>query len=73
MRCREKLRDALSVRNKSSPRFFTVTGHQYGSQTQIAERQAQFDALYAKVFGDVAQDFGKVDVEELRSEEKKTG
>ncbi len=41
----------VEVYDKSSNRFFTVTGHRFGDVTTIEDRQEQFNDVYRTVFG----------------------
>ena len=40
----------MEVYDKSSNRFFTVTGHRFGDVTTIEDRQEQFNDVYRTVF-----------------------
>jgi hypothetical protein len=42
----------VEVYDRSSNRFFTVTGHRFGDVTSIEDRQAQFNEVYRSVFAD---------------------
>ncbi len=45
----------VEVYDKSSNRFFTVTGHRFGEVTTIEDRQAQFNDVYRTVFADIGK------------------
>jgi len=50
----------VEVYDKSSNRFFTVTGHRFGDVTTIEDRQDQFNDVYGTVFASI----GKTEHEE---------
>ncbi len=50
----------VEVYDKSSNRFFTVTGHRFGEVTTIEDRQNQFNDVYGTVFASI----GKTEHEE---------
>jgi len=45
----------VEVYDKSSNRFFTVTGHRFGDVTTIEDRQEQFNDVYRTVFASIGK------------------
>ena len=45
----------VEVYDKSSNRFFTVTGHRFGDVTTIEDRQKQFNDVYRTVFASLGE------------------
>jgi len=44
----------VEVYDKSSNRFFTITGHRFGDVTTVEDRQEQFNEVYKTVFANVS-------------------
>jgi hypothetical protein len=45
----------VEVYDKSTNRFFTVTGHRFGDVTTIEDRQEQFNDVYKTVFASLGK------------------